>query len=125
MAGMAHIMRLRGVPQVVAKLKREKGMTGDRIAVGLKTAGLFIQRESQLLCPVEFGFLVNSAFTRSWGSGFETTVQVGYTAEYALYVHEILDNYHKPPTQAKFLEQPAREKKDEIFGIIARAARRK
>jgi hypothetical protein len=27
-------------------------------------------------------------------------------APYALYVHEIIGNYHNPPTQAKYLEQP-------------------
>ena len=34
---------------------------------------------------------------------------VGYEAEYAVHVHERLDLYHEPPTQAKFLEQPGRE----------------
>lgn len=36
------------------------------------------------------------------------SVVVGYDTEYAVYVHENLMAYHKPPTQAKYLEQPAR-----------------
>jgi hypothetical protein len=36
-------------------------------------------------------------------------LNVGYEAPYAVFVHERLDLYHVPPTQAKYLEQPARE----------------
>lgn len=41
----------------------------------------------------------------------KSIVTVGYSAEYAIYVHENLMATHKPPTQAKFLEQPIREMK--------------
>ena len=41
------------------------------------------------------------------------SVIVGYTANYALYVHENLKAHHNVG-QAKFLEQPAREKALEI-----------
>lgn len=39
----------------------------------------------------------------------DATAVVGYTAAYALYVHENLEARHKEGKQAKFLEQPARE----------------
>lgn len=45
---------------------------------------------------------------------------VGYSAPYALYVHERLDLHH-PHGQAKFLEQPAREKRAEIEAVIMKA----
>jgi hypothetical protein len=35
-------------------------------------------------------------------------LSVGYQSEYAIYVHEDLTKNHKPPTQAKFLEEPAK-----------------
>jgi hypothetical protein len=35
--------------------------------------------------------------------------RVTYTAPYAIYVHENLEAHHAAGTQAKFLEQPARE----------------
>lgn len=43
---------------------------------------------------------------------------VGYTAEYAIFVHERLDLHHEPPTQAKFLEQPLREHANEFAAGI-------
>jgi hypothetical protein len=52
------------------------------------------------------------------------SVIVGYTANYALHVHENIDADHDSPGrtgQAKFLEQPAREKGPEIAERIVAA----
>ena len=45
-------------------------------------------------------------------------VVVGYNAEYAVYVHENLEMRHREGKQAKYLEQPAREKQGEIADIV-------
>jgi hypothetical protein len=47
----------------------------------------------------------------------DASVIVGYTALYALYVHENLEVRH-PVGQAKYLEQPAREFGKEIGRIV-------
>lgn len=44
-------------------------------------------------------------------------VKVGYSAPYALAVHERLNVYH-PIGQAKYLEQPLRTEKDKMAEII-------
>lgn len=44
----------------------------------------------------------------------------GPAASYAMYVHEIIGNYHNPPTQAKYLEQPFMERLPEIQANLAR-----
>jgi hypothetical protein len=46
-------------------------------------------------------------------------VAVGYSASYAVYVHENLEAYH-PNGQAKFLEQPARRNQKEMAEIVLR-----
>lgn len=51
---------------------------------------------------------------------YGATVIVGYTQQYALYVHENLTAQHKTG-QAKFLEQPAREHAREIGALIKEA----
>jgi hypothetical protein len=91
----------------------------------LKQAGLFIQRESQKIVPVEFGLLKNSARTRSEGKGFDTAVIVSYGTSYAIYVHENLGARHKLGKSAKFLEIPIRTKQKEIIDIIMGAVARK
>lgn len=46
-----------------------------------------------------------------------STVKVGYSAPYALAVHERLDVFH-PNGQAKFLEQPIRTEEKKMAEII-------
>lgn len=86
---------------------------------GLKKAGLFLQRESQKVVPVDTGDLRNSANTRAEGSGAGTEVVVGYGTTYGLYVHEDLEARHKPGKQAKFLEEPLRKHRKRIVQIVA------
>lgn len=100
---------------------------------GAKKAGLYLQRESQKLVPVEYGPLKASAYTRAVGVGLTTVVYVGYTASYALYVHESvgmvllgqprpsgLGKYWDPipQAQAKFLEAPAHRLGPKLKDII-------
>ena len=108
-------------------------------------AGLMIQRESQLEVPVDTGNLKASAFTRYSNDGKIQRVQVGYTAAYALYVHEAVDmklagksrgakkrgkgyrgHYWDPQgrAKAKFLEGPFRRLAEQIRAVILREAKR-
>lgn len=47
----------------------------------------------------------------------DSVVLVGFSQKYAIYVHENM-NAHHPVGQAKFLEQPARELRNELGSII-------
>jgi hypothetical protein len=111
-----------GLEKALKAIQRQGKKGAKAIGVGLKKGGLFLQRESQQLCPVEFGVLRNTAFTRSEGTEMNPEVRVGYTAGYALYVHENLKAHH-PVGQAKFLEQPARQKQTEIKDVIVTTAK--
>ena len=146
---MAMLSKVTGVNRVVANMKKASSRYERKLAVGIKIAGLFLQRESQKIVPVDKGNLKASAFTRSIGSGFNTDVIVGYTAAYAVYVHEVMEAAHgaifnikhanklaKAKTakqkakyarrgnrqQWKFLETPARIHRDKILKIIWRTA---
>lgn len=84
-----------------------------------KYVALWLQRQSQMLVPVDTGALRNSAYTRHVGRGFDITVWVGYTVEYAVYVHERLDVHH-PIGQAKFLEEPMQTKQPQMAKLFAK-----
>jgi len=116
---MAIVSSITGVDDVIRRMKKSKIFIGKEVEAGLKRAGLFLQRESQKVVPVEFGILKNSAGTRSEGSGLSTVVTVFYTASYAVYVHERTELRHAQGKQAKFLEGPAREKRDELLKKIS------
>jgi hypothetical protein len=57
---------------------------------------------------------------RGMRRGAFARAEVGYSAPYAVYVHENLQAYH-PVGQAKYLERPAREYAGEIARITREA----
>lgn len=104
---------------LITKARAHREDLSGKVELGLKAVGLYFQRESQKLVPVDTGALRNSAFTRAEGSGFDTEISVGYTVNYAIYVHENLTAFHHVG-QAKFLEEPIRTKQREARRLFAR-----
>jgi CRISPR/Cas system-associated exonuclease Cas4 (RecB family) len=49
--------------------------------------------------------------------GKRVVVAVGFTQAYAIYVHEDMEAHH-PVGQAKYLEQPARELRQDLGNIV-------
>ena len=112
-------VKVTGVTAILKNLKKVKVSQSKKLEKGLVKAGLFLQRESQKVVPVDTSALKNSAFTRKKGAGLRTEVEVGYTQGYAIYVHEDLEAHHAPGKIAKYLEHPARENQTELRDIIA------
>lgn len=121
---MAGMIQVQGVSNLISKLKQKSDQFAKGTERGVIKAGLFLQRQSQLVVPVDTGNLRAGAFTRKEAgtSGFKTVVAVGYVAAYAIYVHENLDARHKPGKIAKFLERPFRENKAKLLQIIKEEA---
>lgn len=69
-----------------------------------------IMNSAKGLTPVDTGTLRGSGHVRMpevTEAGVSVVIGFGGAASgYAIYVHENLNSFHKPPTQAKFLEQP-------------------
>lgn len=142
-----------GTSKAQADLKRRRNQFGRNFERGMVKGGSFLFREAQAIVPVDQGPLRASGFVRKSGSGLRTAMRIGYSAEYALQVHEDLDAahgegfnikyskeiatkklqpwngkvFHKrgPNQQAKFLEKPAREKRKQIVKIVMDEAQRK
>lgn len=116
-------MSVQGMKNLEAAVKRQNDVKARGLRKGLGRAGLFLQRESMKLVPIDTGVLRSSANTRLVGHGAESVAIISYGTTYGVYVHENLEARHKPGTQAKFLEQPFREKRDRLQEIIAEAVR--
>lgn len=153
---MGKLCEVEGVADVLVKLNEHRRDLGRKVENGLVRAGLTLQALSQKLVPVQFGVLKASAFTRNvasltsetGGDGWQADVVVGYTANYAVYVHENLEAahgkefnvkhaaeiegamadgrdtvasglfYRGEQQQAKFLERPAREARRLLMDTI-------
>lgn len=70
--------------------------------------------ESQRQVPVRYGILKGSGHVEpaeETGDGIEISIGYGGAASaYAVFVHENVAAYHRPPTKAKFLEDPFNQK---------------
>jgi hypothetical protein len=80
--------------------------------------------KAMILTPIDTGALrgsggVSAPMNMPQGIGVDIFFG-GPAAPYAMYVHEIIGNYHNPPTQAKYLEQPFMERLPAIQQNMAR-----
>jgi len=118
---MAVRVDIEGLDEVMANINAEVKNIQGRTSGGLLAGGLIIQRESQKRVPVRYGFLKGSAYTRKTPED-PMVVEVGYTAAYAIYVHENLEAHHDVG-QAKYLESAARDKQSEVVDAVAKRVR--
>jgi len=118
---MAKVLAITGTTNVIKNMKRYSDMQAIGLRKGLIRGGLFLQREAQKIVPVDTGNLKASAGTRNVGNLLhfpDVVVHFGDGANYAVYVHENLDSKHNEGQLAKYLEKPAKEKRDEILRMI-------
>jgi len=73
-----------------------------------------ILERSLELVPRDTEALANSAYLEVQGNTVEIGYAKGGNPYYAVFVHEDMEAYHKPPTQAKFLQQAVNEQLGEI-----------
>ena len=126
---------VKGFDEVMRNLNDQINGIKDRSMAGLLEAGLKIEARSNQRVPREYGNLAGSSYARKAQDG-GMAVEIGYTAEYALYVHEDLEMslkgearpsglgvYWGPNGENKFLEKTLRENADLIVKIIEQRAK--
>ena len=111
---MNFVCTIVGIPETIKRLKRyrEAGEIAAENAA-IEAANLILE-ESLKLCPIDTGYLRSTGKIVVQGSGYGIQVTVGYSADYAVYVHENLEAYHNPPTQAQFLSEVLRRYRGDI-----------
>jgi hypothetical protein len=115
---------LEGDIELKAMLEAAREKSPLAVAQAIYEEANLIFAKSQVLVPVDTGVLRGSGGVSAPQKGttgyFVDIFYGGPAASYALYVHEIIGNYHKPPTQAKYLEQPFMQALPEIQNNISR-----
>lgn len=107
--------------QAVLRIAKEKSPLA--VAQAIWEQANLIFAKSQLLVPVDTGVLRGSggvSAPQQGASGYYVDIFYGGpAAPYALFVHEIIENYHKSPTQSKYLEEPFMQALPEMQKNIA------
>lgn len=122
---MANVAKFRGLDKILANIKAKEAKVGLAAERGLFKIANDVWRYALPLTPVDTRNLRGSYDVRKEkGSGFTAQVVLVNTAEYAIYVHEMIappESYtrkdgvvtsmptHRPPTQAKFVETAVRD----------------
>ena len=124
---MAVKTEIQGLDELNRALRELAPEVTKEAQAGIFAGALIIQAESQRNTPVEYGNLRGSAYTNKLPQGAE----VGYSAEYAIYVHENMEQKLKGeprpsglgtywnPGRPKFLERAVNEKASEVLDQVA------
>lgn len=84
----------------------------------------YVLEPAREIVPYDTGRLHDSGFVSVTNERGRIRAIVGFDTEYAIYVHENPDVFHKPPTRWKFLEEPLFANKARVVAAIGYAMRR-
>lgn len=118
-------VKVTGQDKVLRNLRKEIAKIQGGTKRGMTRATVFLQGESQQEVPVEFGPLINSAFSDVDQVGDRIRGRVGYTQDYAAHVHEMpsSNKFTKLGTGPNFLIGPAVRNARKLIEIIRQAAK--
>lgn len=86
------------------------------------TKGLILgASEASVLTPIDTSFLLNSQYRRLDQRGDFISGQVGYTANYAIPVHDpaVLQNFHRPTAEKEFLRKGFERAEPSIRTVVS------
>jgi hypothetical protein len=109
-----------GAGEIAAKLHAYAELLPNVTMDALAREGEFLLAESKKECPHDTGALRNSGYADRQG----WSIEVGYSQAYALRQHEEMSYRHKPPTKAKYLEDPFDRNAPFIHMRVAQSVRR-
>lgn len=130
---MADSKYVKGLDETLKNLNDRLDAIPNKSMRGLLAGGLLVQRDAQKRVPVEYGVLRQSAFTRkAMNERAVKAVEVGFTAAYAPFVHENLEQklkgkprpsgkgvYWGPQGEPRFLATAVADNQDEIVQRVA------
>jgi hypothetical protein len=79
--------KVRGIRQAKANLDRIKDVQGRKVVRAIQSA-MLIGSAAALYTPIDTSTLINSQFREIMANGTRVTGRVGYSANYAVYVHD-------------------------------------
>lgn len=124
-------VKIKGIKAAQRRLEAVVEDVRTRKAVrAIKSAMFIIGEESALMTPMDTGTLVNSQFQETMINGTRITGRLGYSANYAVYVHNASGimkglprpnnrgNYWDPSGEPKFLTKAAERTRRQVDDII-------
>lgn len=131
-------LRIKGIEQVESRLNKEIQKIVGRSRKGLIEAAILIRNDMDKtppVIPVRFGNLRSSWFTTPVRTGVGIGLTIGFSANYATYVHERVEgapwgegvvgsiNWNRPNSGPKFFEAALNRNHQVILETIRKNAK--
>ncbi|MFB8473742.1 HK97 gp10 family phage protein [Klebsiella michiganensis] len=113
--------KVRGIRQAKANLDCIiKDVQGRKVVRALQSAMLIGSAQAALYTPIDTSTLINSQFREITANGVRVTGRVGYTASYAVFVHdpEVKQNFRRATAQKEFLTKGFEDTRSQIDAAV-------
>lgn len=114
-------VKVRGIRQAKANLDRIiKDVQGRKVVRALQSAMLIGSAQASLYTPIDTSTLINSQFREITANGVRVTGRVGYTASYAVFVHdpEVKQTFRRASAQKEFLTKGFEDTRSQIDAAV-------
>ncbi|HHT0504531.1 TPA: HK97 gp10 family phage protein [Raoultella ornithinolytica] len=113
--------KVRGIRQAKANLDRIiKDVQGRKVVRALQSAMLIGSAHASLYTPIDTSTLINSQFREITSNGVRVTGRVGYTANYAVFVHdpEVKQTFRRASARKEFLTKGFEDTRSQIDAAV-------
>lgn len=114
-------VKVKGVRQAKENLDRLIGdIQGRKAVMAIQSALLIGGAQAALYTPIDTSTLINSQYRELSVNGTKLTGRVGYSANYAVYVHDpnIPQNFRRATARKEFLTKGFEDTKAQIDRVI-------
>lgn len=115
--------KVRGIREAKANLNRIiHDVQGRKVVRAIQSALVIGSSQAALYTPIDTSTLLNSQFRELYVNGTKVTGRVGYSANYAIYVHDpnVPQTFRRATAQKEFLTKGFEDMKDAIDRAIKR-----
>ncbi|MDS0076720.1 HK97 gp10 family phage protein [Enterobacter hormaechei subsp. hoffmannii] len=113
--------RIRGIPQAKTNLyKLINDINGRKVVRALQSAMIIGSSQAALYTPIDTSTLINSQYREIVINGALVTGRVGYSANYAMLVHDpnVKQNFRRPTAQKEFLSKGFEDTISQIDAVV-------
>ena len=113
--------KVRGISQGKANLNRLiDDITGRKIARAIQSALIIGSSQAALYTPIDTSLLINSQYRELVINGVRVTGRVGYSAAYALTVHDpnVKQNFRRSTAEKEFLRKGFDDMREQIDAVV-------
>lgn len=113
--------RVRGVSRVKGNLNRLiEDISGRKVARAIQSALIIGSSQATIYTPIDTSTLINSQYRELIVKGVRVTGRAGYTANYAVWVHDpnVKQTFRRATAEKEFLTKGFDDARDQIDAAV-------